>query len=45
MTPDNEFYLLVGGGAVGLGILALAVTMRLLATSGDFFRRIRRDKD
>ena len=45
MTLDNELWMLMGGGAVGLGILLWAVPARLLASRGDSFRRIRGDDD
>lgn len=43
MTPDNEFFMLLGGGIVGIGTLIIAIVMRLLKARSDFFRDLRDD--
>ena len=43
MTPDNEFFMLLGGGIVGIGTLVIAVIIRLLNVRSDFFRNLRDD--
>ena len=43
MTPDNEFFMLLGGGIVGIGALTIAIVIRLLKTRSDFFRNLRDD--
>ena len=43
MTPDNEFFMLLGGGIVGIGVLTIAIVMRLLKAHSDFFRDLRDD--
>ena len=43
MTPDNEFFMLLGGGIVGIGALVIALVSRLLNVRSDFFRNLRDD--
>ena len=43
MTPDNEFFMLLGGGIVGIGALVIALVIRLLNVRSDFFRDLRDD--
>ena len=43
MTPDNEFFMLLGGGIVGIGTLVIALVIRLLNFRSDFFRDLRDD--
>ena len=43
MTPDNEFFMLLGGGIVGMGTLVIALVIRLLNVRSDFFRDLRDD--
>ena len=43
MTLDNEFFMLLGGGIVGMGTLVIAVVIRLLNVRSDFFRNLRDD--
>ena len=43
MTSDNEFFMLLGGGIVGMGTLVIAVVIRLLNVRSDFFRDLRDD--
>ena len=43
MTPDNEFFMLLGGGIVGIGALTIAIVIRLLNVRSDFFRDLRDD--
>ncbi len=35
MTPDNEFFLILGGGAVGLAFVLFAATVRWIRTRAD----------
>ena len=43
MTPDNEFFMMLGGGIVGIGMLVIAVVIRLLNVRSDFFRSLHDD--
>ena len=43
MTPDNEFFMLLGGGIVGIGALVIALVIRLLNVRSDFFKDLRDD--
>ena len=43
MTSDNEFFMLLGGGIVGIGTLVIAVIIRLLNVRSDFFKSLRDD--
>lgn len=43
MTLDNEFFMLLGGGIVGIGALVLVVAWRLLVVRTDFFKELRDD--
>ena len=43
MTSDNEFFMLLGGGIVGMGTLVIAVVIRILKARSDFFRDLRDD--
>ena len=43
MTPDNEFFMLLGGGIVGIGTLVIAVVIRMLNVRSDLFRNLRDD--
>ena len=43
MTPDNEFFMLLGGGIVGIGTLFIAVVIRLLNVRSVFVRSLRDD--
>lgn len=43
MTPDNEFFMLLGGGIVGMGTLVIAVVIRLLNVRSDVFRNLSDD--
>ena len=43
MTLDNEFFMLLGGGIVGIGALVIALVIRLLNVRSDFFRNLRDD--
>ena len=43
MTPDNEFFMLIGGGIVGIGTLTIAIVIRLIKVRSDFFRNLRDD--
>ena len=43
MTTDNEFFMLLGGGIVGIGTLVIALVIRLLNVRSDFFRDLRDD--
>lgn len=43
MTLDNEFFMLLGGGIVGIGALVLTVAWRLLTVRSDFFKDLRDD--
>ena len=45
MTPDNEFFMLLGGGAVSLGTLLLALIWRWRASAGSFWSQATRDDD
>lgn len=43
MTIDNEFFMLLGGGIVGIGTLVIAVIVRILNVRSGFFRDLRDD--
>lgn len=43
MTLDNEFFMLLGGGIVGIGALVLVGAWRLLSVRSDFFKDLRDD--
>ena len=43
MTSDNEFFMLLGGGIVGIGTLVIAVVIRMLNVLPDFFGSLRDD--
>ncbi|MBS0966237.1 hypothetical protein JK165_09075 [Acetobacter okinawensis] len=45
MTPDNEFFMLLGGGAVGLGTILLALIWRWRASAGSFWGQLTKGQD
>lgn len=45
MTPDNEFFMLLGGGIVGLGTLLLALIWRWRASVGSLWGQIIKGRD
>lgn len=45
MTADNEFFMLLGGGIVGLGTLLLALIWRCRASAGSFWSQFTKGQD
>lgn len=45
MTPDDEFYLLVGGIGVPVGALIVGVLLLLLSRRADPFRQMGNDDE
>ena len=43
MTLDNEFFMLLGGGIVGILAMIFAVAWRLLTVRSDFFKELHDD--
>lgn len=45
MTPDDEFYLLVGGICVPMGALIVGAVLCLLSRRSDPFRQMKNDEE